>query len=78
MRYLADMESPICGKEKADKIIWTDSLIDSFLKAHLDLKSTSCITTPTLEDQLIITHDGSCDGIGSVMFVKRGADLLIG
>jgi len=77
-RYLADLESSICGKEKADKIIWTDSLMDSFRKAQIALKSTSCITTPTPEDQLIITHDGSRVGIGSVMFVKRDADLLIG
>ena len=69
-RYLADLESSICGKEKADKMTWTDPLMDSFRKAQIDLKSTSCITTPTPEDQLVITHDGSHVGIGSVMFVK--------
>ena len=76
--YLADLESSICGKQKADKIVWTDSLVDSFRKAQSALKSTSCITTPTPDDQLIITHDGSRMGIGSVMFVKRDDKLLLG
>ena len=77
-RYLADLESSISGKQKTDKIYWSDSLTESFHKAQSALKSTSCITTPTPDDQLIITHDGSQVGIGSGMFVKHSDKLLLG
>ena len=76
--YLADLEASISNKQKSEKIVWTDSLTESFTKAQNALKSTSCITTPIASDQLVITHDGSQIGIGSVMFVKRGSDLLLG
>ena len=77
-QFLADMELSISGKQKTEKIVWTESLTDSFRKAQEALKSSSCITTPTPGDQLIITHDGSQVGIGAVMFVKRSDKLLLG
>lgn len=76
--FLADMELSISGKMKAERIVWTESLTESFRKAQDALKSSSCITTPTPDDQLIITHDGSQVGIGAVMFVKRADKLLLG
>lgn len=76
--YLSDLETAIAGKQKSDKIIWTDSLRESFAKAQSSLKLTSCITTPIPTDQLVITHDGSRTGIGSVMFVNRSKDMLLG
>ena len=76
--YLADLETSISGKQKLEKIVWTDSLTESFEKAQNALKSTSSITTPIPSDQLVITHDGSRTGIGSVMFIKRKDKLHLG
>ena len=76
--YLADLEASITGKQKSEKVIWTNSLTESFKKAQSALNSTSCITTPIASDQLVITHDGSQIGIGSVMFVKRKGELHLG
>lgn len=76
--YLSDLENAIAGKQKTDKINWTDSLTSVFRKAQTALSATSTIMIPKPSDQLIITHDGSKIGIGSVLFVKRGEHLHLG
>ena len=77
-RYLADLESAISGKQKSDKIDWSDTLRESFRKAQDALKSPASILVPRPSDQLIITHDGSNVGIGSVLFIKRDEELHLG
>ena len=77
-RYLSDLESSIAGKQKTDKIIWNDSLTNSFIKAQKALTSSSSIVIPKPNDHLIITHDGSNVGIGSVLFVRRNDRLHLG
>ena len=76
--YLADLEAAIAGKQKTDKVVWDDTLLNSFQKAQEALKSTSWITIPKPSDQLIITHDGSKVGIGSILFVNRDSVLHLG
>ena len=76
--YLSHLESAIAEKQKSEKIVWTDVLTDSFHKAQEGLKSNSSIMIPKRSDQLIITHDGSQIGIGSVLFVQRNGSLHLG
>ena len=77
-RYLSALEESIVGKQKQDKIVWTDALMDSFRKAQSALRSASSVTVPRQSDQLIITHDGSKVGIGSILFVQGNGKLLLG
>ena len=77
-RYLSDLDASLSGKQKQDKIIWTDALSDSFRKAQSALQSSTSIVIPVQSDQLIITHDGSQVGIGSILFVKRNENIHLG
>ena len=76
--YINELESSISGKQKNDKITWTDRLLFLLKSAQDALSKASTINLPRPSDQLIITHDGSTIGIGSVLFLKRGVNLLIG
>ena len=67
----------INGKEKKDKIDWTDDLIEAFRLSQTALKETKSITLPTPSDQLIIVHDGSKIGIGSVLYVLRKGTMKL-
>ena len=77
-RYLNDLDSAMVGKQKHDGIEWTDNLSKSFKEAQIALSKASRITLPTTEDQLIIVHDGSQLGIGSILYLKRGNDIILG
>ena len=48
------------------------------LSAQEALSKASSINLPRPEDQLIITHDGSTVGIGSILFLNRKNTLKIG
>ena len=65
-------------KLKQDKIIWTEHLTEVFRSAQKALGSASPIRLPATDDQLILTHDGSQLGIGSILFVKRGEETGVG
>ena len=68
----------ITGKQKTDKIEWTDSFIEDFRASQKALQETKSIVLPTLNDQLIIVHDGSKIGIGSVLYVIRNGIMKLG
>ena len=77
--FLSELDSLTSGsKQKQDKIIWTDHLIHVFKTAQNALRGATKIRLPTPTDQLIITHDGSQLGIGSILFVKRNDSVMIG
>lgn len=76
--YLSQLEAAICGKQKQDKINWTEELLEHFRKAQAMLSEVKSVTLPTPHDQLIIVHDGSQIGIGSVMYTMRGSKMKIG
>ena len=76
--YLNDLEKFIAGKAKADRLVWTDLLSECFRASQ---KALSTATTTTLlrhSDQLVIVHDGSQSGIGSVLYLKRNDVIRLG
>ena len=77
-RHISTLESSISGKQKSDKIVWNDDLLQLFKAAQEALKKASTIHLPRSSDQLVIVHDGSSIGIGSVLYLKRNDDLIIG
>ena len=77
-KHLEHLEAAIAGKEKSDKIVWTDSLLTSFKRAQGSLSSAESITLPRPTDQLIIVHDGSKVGIGSVLYLRRNDTTKLG
>ena len=76
-RYLEDLEIAIAGKEKSDKIVWTDCLLTSFKRAQESLLSVESISLPRPTEQLIIVHDGSKVGIGSVLYFRRNDTIKL-
>ena len=75
---LDHLEKAIVGKQKSDKITWTDDLLDKFRASQKALESAAIITLPKRSDPLTIVHDGSQKGIGSVMYVNREKDIKLG
>ena len=76
--FLDSLEKAIAGKQKTEKIVWTDPLLEKFRASQKALTLASVITLPKRTDQLTIVHDGSHVGIGSVLYVKRNDALKIG
>ena len=76
--HINELESSISGKQKNDKINWSDHLIQLYRSAQDALKKASTIHLPRHDDQLIIVHDGSMLGIGSVLYLNREDHLVIG
>ena len=76
--YLEDLEIAISGKENSDKIVWTNCLLTSFKRAQESLLSAESITLLRRTDQLIIVHDGSKGGIGSVLYLMRNDTIKLG
>ena len=77
-QYVQDLEAAVAGKQKHDKIIWTDPLLESFKNAQSALNFTATITVPCPDDQLILLHDGAHPGIGSVMYLVRNNVIHLG
>ena len=76
--FLEELEAAIAGKAKSDKIIWTEQLLASFKRAQQSLSLAENVTLPRPTDQLIIVHDGSKVGIGSVLYLKRKNTIKLG
>ena len=76
--HLDDLEKCIAGKQKTDKITWTDNLLQKFHDSQKALASAAVITLPKRSDQIIIVHDGSHAGIGSVLYLKRCDSTKLG
>ena len=55
--YLNDLEKFMSGKKKNEKLVWTDSMLESFKTSQTSLSQASVITLPHPSDQLIIVHD---------------------
>ncbi len=77
-QHLSALEDMIAGKQKQDGLQWTDSALSSFHSAQSALKNTPAICLPKPTDNLLIVHDGSNKGIGSILFVKRDNELHLG
>ena len=76
--HLDTLEKSIAGKQKNDKLTWTDELLDKFHNSQKALASAVTITLPKRSDQITIVHDGSHSGIGSVLYLKRKNEIKLG
>ena len=76
--YLNDLEKFMSGKKKNEKRSWNDSMLEAFKTSQASLAQASVITLPHPSDQLIIVHDGSKIGIGSVLYLRRGDTTKLG
>ena len=72
------LEKYIAGKQKNDKIVWSNQLLENFQASQKALSSVAVITLPKRSDQIIIIHDGSHIGIGSVLYLKRNDSIKLG
>ena len=77
-KNLCDLEKFLTGKQKNDKLSWSDAILESFRASQTALSSASTITLPKRSDQLVIVHDGSQLGIGSVLYIKRKDTIKLG
>ena len=74
---LAPLEDSVAGKSSQDKILQSEALQDSFMKAQKLLSSAKTITIPIPSDQLWIVTDGAMQpqGLGSTLYVTRNGQL---
>lgn len=75
---LGDLEKFIVGKQKNDKLSWTEPILQCFRNSQKALSSAATITLPRRNDQLVIVHDGSQLGVGSVLYLKRNDVIHLG
>ena len=77
--FISPLEEVIAGKNKAEKITWSEKLLNDFRKAQSHLTSHEVLTMPRRSDQLKIICDASKTGIGAALYVIRnGQDYLAG
>ena len=76
--HISALEELITGMQKKDGIVWSDEALRAFKAAQQALTNTPSICLPRSDDELMIVHDGSNLGIGSILFVKRGDDMNLG
>ena len=76
--FLNDLEKFMSGKKKNEKLTWNDAMLEAFKSSQASLSHASVITLPHPSDQLIIVHDGSKVGIGSVLYLRRGDVTKLG
>ena len=75
---LSPLDQACAGAKSADKITWTDELLDSFNSAKAHLKDAKVISLPRREDRLQIICDASKTGLGSALYIIRDKPLLAG
>lgn len=76
--HLNDLEKFMSGKKKNEKLVWSDSMLESFKSSQGALSQASIVTLPHPSDQMILVHDGSKVGIGSVLYLRRGESMKLG
>ena len=75
---LDELEKLMSGKQKNDKIVWTDYLLKQFKTTQEALTNISVIQLPRPSDRMILVHDGSKVGIGSVLYLVRSGEMKLG
>ena len=76
---LSPLEDSVAGKPSSEKLLKTETLQDSFVKAQKFLSSTKTITIPKPDDQLWIVTDGAMQpqGLGSTLYITRNGKLYL-
>ena len=77
-RLLESLESAVPGRQKHEKIIWSDSLLSAFKSKQSALASAVTLSLPNLQISLFIVHDGAQVGIGSVLYLLRNEKIKLG
>ena len=75
---LCDLEKFMSGKQKSEKLIWTDTMLNCLRLSQQALSNVSVVALPTPSDQMTIVHDGSKTGIGSVIYLRQGSSMKLG
>ena len=75
---LCNLEKFMSGKQKSDKLVWSDSMLQCLKSAQKALSDVAVIALPTPSDQLILVHDGCKLGIGSVLYLKQPTSMKLG
>ena len=78
--YLDSFEK-LCAsnREKAEKIVWTDELMNKFNQAKAHLSTAKVITLPRKDDPLHIVTDASATGLAAAMYsIRDGEPVLSG
>ena len=76
---VSPLEDSIKGLTGAQRVDWTDSLLEHFRLCKEALKTTRVLTLPTPEDKLILTVDASPvnSGIGATLYICRDGKRLL-
>ena len=77
-RFLSCLDAATAGKQKQDRVVWSPELSKSFKDAQKALSEASKVTLPRVKDQLVLVHDGSQLGIGSILYLKRDNNIFLG
>ena len=80
-RILKPLEDAIKGKDARGKLIWSDSLTDSFKQAQQALAGSKAVTIPQPSDTLCIVTDASVrpGALGAILYaIRNGQPLLAG
>ena len=72
--FLSPLEEAVAGHKSADKITWSEPLIQAFHTAKSALSTTQVITLPRSGDHLWIVTDGAVKnyGLGATLYITRG------
>ena len=68
---LSPLEDMIAGRDKAEKIAWTESSLAAFRRSQENLDNAKILTLPRKGDQLQIITDASNTGVGAALYVLR-------
>ena len=77
---LAPLEDAVRGKDKGEKIEWSEQLMSAFTKAKQSINHSKAITIPRPSDKLSIVTDASVrpGAIGATLYVIRNKPELAG
>ena len=71
--YLSPLEDAVAGRPSADKISWSDSLLNAFNHAKQILGLSKTIHLPQPKDRLWVVTDGAvkANGLGATLYITR-------
>ena len=78
-KLLSCLDEAVAGRESAEKVMWSDDLLQAFQQAQEGIKSAKTITLPRPSDQLWIVTDGAVKdhGLGATLYVTRDGKLSL-
>ena len=71
------LEEACAGKQSADKISWSEELLEAFNKSKHHLQTAKPIALPKRDEQLHIVTDASTTGIAGTLYIVRNNKLSL-